>query len=109
MPLRYEEGDLRLRGVEQFDRGLQLVSGEVKIASQRLNPVLSLTTAPPPPPFHPIRGDLCERASPDLSAHTCGPTNFESCLCYQRALAEFHTGGTSAEVMLCMKLLERES
>ena len=50
MPLRYEEGDLRLRGVEQFDRGLQLVSGEVKIASQRLNPVLSLTTAPPPPP-----------------------------------------------------------
>lgn len=50
MPLRYEEGDLRLRGVEQFDRGLQLVSGEVKIASQRLNPVLSLTTAPPPNP-----------------------------------------------------------
>lgn len=103
MPLRYEEGFLRLRGVEQFDQGLQLVSGEVRIASQRLNLVLSLT------PFHPIRGDLCERAYPDISAHTRGPTNIESCLCYQRALTESHTGGTSAEVMLCMKLLERES
>lgn len=40
MPLRYEGGDLRLRGVEQFDQGLQLVSEEVRIANQRLNPVL---------------------------------------------------------------------
>ena len=32
---------MRLRVVEQFDQGLQLVSGDVRIAGQRLNPVLS--------------------------------------------------------------------
>ena len=63
----------------------------------------------PWPPSHPIRGDLCERASPGLPPHTRGPASFETCLWHQRALTESHIGGASAEVMLSIKLLGKNS
>lgn len=84
-----------------------MVSGEARIPSQSQTSVVSLTSPPPP---HPIRGDLCERASPGLPPHTGGPASFEICLCHQRALTESHIGGgASAEVMLSIKSLGKNS